>query len=58
LLTEPSDKAPTVEVSPGGIRMSGKASIVILNPLNEKLRAVTLNIKFNVTISPFIEKGF
>lgn len=34
ILTEKNQKAPTIEVSPGGIRMSGNCSIVILNPLN------------------------
>ena len=58
LLTEAKDKAPKVEVTPGGIRMSGKASIAILNPLNNEIRAATINIKLNVTLQLSVEKGF
>ena len=38
--------------------MSGKASIAILNPLNNEIRAATINIKLNVTLQLSVEKGF
>jgi hypothetical protein len=37
--------------------MSGNASIAILNPLNSKMRAVTLGVKFNVTLNLDLPKG-
>jgi len=55
ILTEQKENAPTVEVTPGGIRMSGNASIVILNPLNSMIRAATFYVKFNVTFTLDLE---